>query len=75
MIARIRKAVLAGLTAAAAGTLLGAYVRTGTMPGWPEVGAAVGVGVAAGWAVYRVPNAPPRLPEGVNPTGPYVGRN
>jgi hypothetical protein len=55
--ARIRKAIVAGLLAAA-GALVTA-VSNGTALSWPVVGAAVGVGVAAALAVWRVPNAKP----------------
>lgn len=55
--ARARKALLA-----AAGAFVTAAVATavqaGGWPGWPALGTALGVAVAAGLAVYRTPNAP-----------------
>jgi hypothetical protein len=68
--ARIRKALLAGLGAALTG-LITATVQKGAAPGWGEVWAALGLGIAAALAVYRVPNAP-TPPAGV--TGRYVDR-
>jgi hypothetical protein len=67
---RIRKAVLAGL-ATAVSALLTAAMQSGKLPGVPELGAALALGVAAAWAVWRVPNAP-QPPAGV--TGRYVDR-
>lgn len=61
MLARIRKALLAGLGATVA-ALLGAWVQSGRAPSWPEIGTAVGAGVAFGWGVWRVPNAPAEPP-------------
>lgn len=69
MIARIRKALLAGFGASATG-LIAAATQKGGMPGWPEIGACVGLGVAAALAVWGVPNGP-TPPVGV--TGQYVG--
>jgi hypothetical protein len=71
MFARIRKAVLAGLGATVA-ALVTAFVQSGRAPGAPEIGAAVGTGVLAGWLVWRVPNATPAPPAGVS--GTYGGR-
>lgn len=62
MIARIRKAVTAGVLAAAAAT--GSAIFTALPDGLTqdEISKAIGVGIAAlvvtGWATYRVPNAP-----------------
>ena len=67
---RVRKAVLAGLGATVT-ALVTAYVQSGRMPGWPEVGTAVGLGVASGLAVWRVENADPKPPAGVS--GRYAG--
>ncbi|XVU25826.1 hypothetical protein ACQPZJ_01840 [Actinoplanes sp. CA-054009] len=59
MIARIRKAVIAGLGAGIS-TGVGALVVAGTLNS-EEVSKAIGVGVAAavsvGWATWRTPNA------------------
>jgi len=71
-LARVRKALLAGLGATAS-ALAAAIVQKGGLPGWPEVGVAIGAGVTAGWAVWQVKNAPPAAPAGV--TGPYVGNH
>jgi len=71
MLARVRKALVAGLGAFASG-LIAAGVQKGSVQlGWPEVLAAAGLGVAAGLATWRVPNSP-RPPVGV--TGQYVGK-
>lgn len=43
-IGEIRKAVVAGVAA------------FGGWPGWVEIGVALGAGITAGWAVWRVPN-------------------
>lgn len=59
MIARIRKAVIAGVGAGLAAAV-GALVEAGGVSE-DTVAKAIGVGVAAGvsvgWATYRVPNA------------------
>jgi hypothetical protein len=65
---RVRKALLAGVGAALTG-LITAAVQKGAAPGWGEVGAAVGLGIAAALAVWRVPNGP-TPPAGV--AGRYV---
>lgn len=52
---KVRKALVAG-AGAFASALLAAAAQDGGWPGWPGVGVAVGAGVAAGWAVWRVPN-------------------
>jgi len=58
MIARIRKAVLAGLGAGVSAAV-GALVAAGSLD-QEQVSKAIGVGVAAavavGWATWRVPN-------------------
>lgn len=67
--ARIRKALAAFVGAFITG-LVTAAVQKGSTPGWPEVGIALGAGVVAALAVWRVPNTP-TAPAGV--TGQYVG--
>lgn len=58
---KIRKALVAGLIAAA-GAVVSALTTTGVpadSAGWLQLlGAAAGVGIAAALAVWRVPNAP-----------------
>ena len=60
MLARIRKALIAGAGAAAAAAV-GALVESGGVTE-DTVAKAIGVGitagVAVGWATYRVPNRP-----------------
>jgi hypothetical protein len=56
MFSRIRKAVLAGIVAAITGAIGAAVQKGDPRIGWPEVGAALAAGLAAGWAVWRVPN-------------------
>ena len=62
---KIRKAITAGLTAAA-GSILSAITANGvpsTSGGWLALlGTAAGVGVAALLAVYAIPNAPAVTP-------------
>jgi hypothetical protein len=70
MFSKIRKAVMAFVGAFVAG-LLSAAAQRGGYPGWPEVGVALGLGFVAALAVWKVPNAGPRPPEGV--TGRYAG--
>jgi hypothetical protein len=67
---RVRKALLAGVGAALTG-LITAAEQSGKMPGVPELGAAVALGIVAAWAVWRVPNAP-TPPDGV--AGRYVAK-
>jgi hypothetical protein len=55
--ARIRKALLAAGAAFVTG-IAAAAAQKGGLPGWPEVGAALGLAIAAGVAVYKVKNAP-----------------
>lgn len=55
--AKIRKALMAAAGAAVAALVTAAMARGG-MPTAAEIGAALGLGVAAGWAAWRVPNAP-----------------
>ncbi|WP_328465554.1 hypothetical protein OHA21_43890 [Actinoplanes sp. NBC_00393] len=63
MLARIRKAVIAGVGAGAA-AVVAALVQSATEGNVnrDEVSRAIGLGVAAavsvGWAAWRVPNAP-----------------
>jgi hypothetical protein len=71
MFARVRKAVLAGFGAAVSALVTAAVQKGDWHLGLPEVGAAVVLGLAAGLAVWRVPNAGPKPPEGV--TGRYTG--
>lgn len=54
--AKIRKALIAGASVAI-GALVTAAMARGGIPTAAEIGAAVGLGVAAGWTTYRVPNA------------------
>jgi len=60
MIARIRKAVIAGLSAGLS-VAVGALVAAGSLD-QEQISKAIGAGVAAavvaGWATWRVPNAP-----------------
>jgi hypothetical protein len=62
---KIRKAITAGLIAAA-GAVVSAITTTGLpkdSSGWLQLlGAAAGVGLAAALAVWRVPNAPAVTP-------------
>ncbi len=62
---KIRKAITAGLVAAA-GAVVSAITTTGVpadSSGWLQLlGAAAGVGLAAALAVWRVPNAPAVAP-------------
>jgi hypothetical protein len=59
MLARIRKAVIAGLGAGLS-VAVGALVAAGTLD-QDQISKAIGAGVAAavvaGWATWRVPNA------------------
>jgi hypothetical protein len=59
MLARVRKAVIAGIGAALAAGV-GALATSGALT-QEEISKALGVGIAAGvtvgWATYRVPNA------------------
>jgi hypothetical protein len=61
MLARVRKAIAAGVGAALTG-LFTAAIQAGKTPGWPEVGAALLLGVGAGWATWRIPNRPATVP-------------
>jgi hypothetical protein len=62
MFARIRKAVMT-FVATFLATLIGAAVQNGGISlGWPQVGAAVAVALAAALAVWRVPNAKAKPP-------------
>lgn len=54
--AKVRKALLAGLGAGVA-SLATSWVKTGKLD-WAAGGVAVGAAVVAGLAVWRVPNAP-----------------
>lgn len=70
--ARIRKALAAGVLAALT-ALLSAWVAAGRVQ-WGEVGTAVGAGITAGLAVYGIRNAgtiegsdPPRPPPPIRP--------
>jgi hypothetical protein len=60
MLARVRKAIIAGL-AAGLSVAVGALVAAGTLD-QEQVSKAIGAGVAAavvaGWATWRVPNKP-----------------
>lgn len=69
-LAQIRKALVAGFTALAS-ALATTWLQAGHFPGWPAVGAAVGFGVAAGIATWRVPNARP-LPLSARPTARHM---
>jgi len=59
MLARVRKAITAGL-AAGVSVAVGAIVAAGTLD-QDQISKAIGAGVAAavlaGWATWRVPNA------------------
>ena len=57
--ARIRKALTAGGAAFVAAEVTAA-MKAGGWPGWPETGAAAGLGLGAAVATWRVPNAPPK---------------
>ena len=54
---RVRKALVAGVGAALT-ALITAAVQHGGIPDAAAIGSAVALGVAAAWAVWRVPNAP-----------------
>ena len=71
MLARAKKALYAGAGAFVTGLVTAAVQKGSVSIGWPEVGAALGLGIAAAIAVYQAKNAPPKPPAGV--TGPYVG--
>lgn len=70
MLARIKKALFAGVGAFLSGVLTAAVQKNG-VPGAAEVGAAAGLGVAAAVATYWAKNAPAAPPASV--TGTYVG--
>lgn len=52
---KIRKALVAAVGALVSGLIAG---FTDGQLTWAEVGTAVGLGIAAGWATYRVRNEP-----------------
>lgn len=55
------KALVAGGGAFIAAEV-GAAIQAGGYPGWPETGAAFGLGVAAGLAVFKTRNGPQPIP-------------
>ena len=57
----ILKALVAGGGAFIAAEV-GAAINAGGYPGWPETGAALGLGVAAGVAVFKTRNGPKPVP-------------
>lgn len=61
MLKWIAKALVAGGSAFIAAEV-GAAINAGGYPGWPETGAAVGLGVAAGWGVFKTRNGPQPVP-------------
>ena len=71
MLARIRKALVAGL-AAGVTALVAAAVQNGSITLGPaQLSVALGAAITAAIATWATPNARPKPPAGV--TGPYVG--
>lgn len=68
---KVRKALVAAVGAFISAEATAA-ITAGGWPGWAETGAAVGLGVAAGFAVWRVPNAKAVAPVVVAPVKPAV---
>ena len=66
---KVRKALVAAVGAFIAAEVAAA-VKTGGWPGWAETGTAAGLGVAAGLAVWRVPNATDAPPAQAAPVKP-----
>lgn len=64
MLARIRKAIAAGIGAALTGLITAAIQKGSAAIDWPEVLAALGLGLAAGLATWKVRNqpTPPAVP-------------
>ncbi len=67
MLSRIRKAIVAGISAAVSALLAAAIQKGDPRLGWPETLAALALGVAAGVATWRIPNA--KTPAGVTLNG------
>jgi hypothetical protein len=68
----IAKALVAGGSAFIAAEV-GAAINAGGYPGWPETGAAFGLGVAAGWATFKTRNGPQPVPAAAVNITPKAG--